>query len=81
MAGITLAQAQTILDGFVNTLTTLSANPRASVTYDGRSWTYQDIDKVQTQVTHWENRVRELSAQATGTRNAGSRIGRINPYA
>ncbi len=64
MAGITLAQAQAKLDAY------LAAEEKIllgqSVAIDGQSLTRADLDKVQRGVSLWDQRVKTLSAKASG---------------
>lgn len=64
MAGITLAQAQSKLDAY------LAAEEKIllgqAVQIDNQTLTRADLDKVQTGVTLWDARVKQLSATASG---------------
>jgi hypothetical protein len=75
MAAITLIQAQTLLDNWVNLMTKLSASPAQSVTFEGRSYTSKNIQEVQNQIVFWENRVNGLTSQA----NRLTRAVRVTP--
>lgn len=73
MAGITLAQAQAKLDAY------LAAEEKIllgqSVAIDGQSLTRADLDKVQRGVSLWDQRVKTLSAKASGR----SRMRTVSP--
>lgn len=80
MSGITLSQAQIQLSNWLALLAQLSSSPHASGSMNGQAWAYKDIAQVQQQVDHWDAKVKELAALASGSGSAGSRSAIPNRY-
>ena len=67
MSGITLAQAQTNLDALLS----VQANPMASVSIGGRSYSYRSGADLLAQITYWQRLVAQLSRTAAGQSRHG----------
>lgn len=67
MAGITQAQAESILDALITAQ--LNFNGLADVEIQGRKVVYTNLSTLNNAIDYWDNKVKELDAQ-------GSRTGR-----
>jgi len=70
MAGITLAQAETMLAAATEAYTT--ALNQKSYTIGSRGQQRHDIDKLRAEVDRWDAKVKELSRGTTGMRIRGA---------
>lgn len=68
MAGITLAQAQTQLDAYLAAETAVLSGQAYELA--GRSLRRADLESIQSGITLWNQRVKDLSARASGTRRS-----------
>ncbi len=59
MAGITLEQAQTQLDNFLEASTKVANGQAYSI--GGRSYTRADAEEIRNSITYWDDRVKRLS--------------------
>lgn len=66
MSGITLAQAETQLSGWLGLLSRLSESSANEVRFEGRYYTAKDFSQVSKQVEFWDRKVKELSRSAGG---------------
>ncbi len=72
MSGITLQNAQAILDKLVAAQLAGGAGAVGSFTLNGRAVTYRSADELLKQITYWSNMVAQLQRNSAG----GSRFGR-----
>ena len=68
MAGLTLAQAQAQLDAYLAAETAVLMGQSYEIA--GRSLKRADLANIQTGITLWNERVKQLNARATGVRRA-----------
>lgn len=64
MAGITLAQAEAKLTLYLDALDKIVLKQKVEI--DGQSLTRANLADVQTAITYWDEKVKTLSAQASG---------------
>lgn len=68
MAGITLDQAQTQLDAYLAAETAVLSGQAYELA--GRSLRRADLESIQAGITLWDERVKNLSARASGIRRS-----------
>jgi hypothetical protein len=66
MAGITLAQAQTRLDAWLEADAAVARNQSYSI--NNRTLTRADAEQIRTNIDYWQSKVNELTASAGGGR-------------
>lgn len=67
MAGITLSDAEAILDALITAQLSINASGHSSVEVLGKKLSFEDPTKLQATIDYWDKKCKELAAAGTRT--------------